>query len=117
MFVHGFQNRVSSGLAPILVDVRGIEVGCPDQPRYDSSFAHGEFSHWFSKIEVGSLTDPADGNRFFLPKVDLVQINLQDDVFVVHRLHDQGHERFLDLASERSFRSQEIVLGQLLGNR
>ena len=55
-----------------------------------------------------------DGEGASLPKVDVVQVELEDFFLGCPAFQDNGQESLEELPPQRSLRGQEVVLDQLL---
>ena len=68
--------------------------------------------HRFTEIDLRGSTHAIGA----IPKVNLVQIQLEDLVFTQQLFNADRQEHFFDLTHQRTFRAQEEVSRQLLGN-
>ena len=71
----------------------------------------------FPKVVERGFADAVNRRRAALSQVDLVQIALEDRLFVVAGLHNERHRGFVELALETPLRREEEVLHELLSQR
>src|SRR4029079_3408865 len=72
---------------------------------------------WFAEIQPRRLIDAKDGTAPRVAEVDLVDVELEDFVFVEARIEDHREQQLDKLSAPRAFLGQDPRLDDLLVDR
>jgi hypothetical protein len=111
---HQLEHQVAPLHGSLGLAVRRDPVGALDDGGQQPRLRNAEILCPLPEEVARRFADAVDRRRTALPEVDLVEVRLEDGVLVVSGLHDERHQRFLDLAAQRPLRCEEEVLDELL---